>query len=90
MYSLEMEEFLLTVSLPLCRRSRVLARVDGPQRRLELLRGVGVGVRRSVVLHSPALLEEQGAQPAVLTWPAGKGKIQGSEYTYQVLGQLHT
>ena len=33
---------------------------------LELLRGVGVGVGGRVVLHPPALLQQQRAQPAVL------------------------
>ena len=33
----------------------------------ELLRGVGVGIRGCVVLNSPSLLQQQSAQPAVLT-----------------------
>lgn len=33
----------------------------------ELLRSVGVSVRGRVVLNSPSLLQQQSAQPAVLT-----------------------
>ena len=42
---------------------------------LELLRGVGVGVGGGVVLHPPALLQQQRTQPAVLacgTPPRGR------------------
>lgn len=42
---------------------------------LKILGGVGVGIGCSVVFHPPALLQQQSAQPAVLTWDTTEGNV---------------